>query len=224
MLCPWTLSSHYLGVAQKVLKQKHTQQRISIFVSFLFVLARVQFLYCWWVVMACDRDMCLNLTGKPLPLVLILFLPTSRGWTCFRNCPALTRVLTLNLYSVPLEEWIGHGYLPAGWLYFCKYLKQGWLFDLEVKLWFQELGHKILKSFAGTSRGTNFHSGWQVLFTKNDHNSIHLLYFLYVYEHKYICTLKQAYVYKTYVMAYIFMYLCMQTFNIYLCAYNQTSA
>lgn len=63
--------------------------------------------------------------------------------------------------------------------------RDGW-FDLEVKLWFQELGQNIIKSFAGASRGIYFHSGWQVLITKNDHNSIHSLYSLYVYKHTYI--------------------------------------
>lgn len=74
---------------------KHTQQSIQVFVSFLFVLLWVQLLYwthSWWTVMAYDREnsnMCLNLTGKALPLAQILFLPTSGGSTCFRNFPAL---------------------------------------------------------------------------------------------------------------------------------------
>lgn len=49
------------------------------------------------------------------------------------------------------------------------------------------------------------------------------MYFLYVYEHKYLGTLKQAYIYKAYVMAYIF-YICVCMYLIYVCIYNQTSA
>lgn len=40
----------------------------------------------------------------------------------------------------------------------------GW-FDLEFRLSFQELGHKIIKPFEGTSKWSNFHPGWQVLVT-----------------------------------------------------------